>query len=376
MKILLDPQIFNDQEFGGISRYYTEIFSRLSKLDNVKIEIPIVITKNVYLKESILLGRKTKRLAYLLSFLTKIGISIRKKTRKINTNKLVEAFAKKDFDLFVPTYYNPYFLDCIEEKPFVLTVYDMIHELYPQYFIGDPWNVVVNKRKLLDRATKIIAVSKNTKKDILRIYPHIAESKIEVIYHGNSIKIKENANLTLPENYILFVGSRKNYKNFVFLVHAITDLLIDNKALTLLCAGGGNFDKEEIKLLNDLQLSSQVIQKSFKDSDLGMIYKRAKCFVFPSAYEGFGIPVLESMACGCPIILTNSSSFPEVAGEAGLFYNLNDGNDLKNKIKLLLDDEQLRQSYSEKGLHQVKKFDWDEAAKQCFYLYVASVKKT
>lgn len=369
MKILLDPQIFNDQEFGGISRYYTEIFSRLSQFEGVSIDIPIVMSKNVYLTESLLLGKQLRRHAYFSSLLSMIGISIRKKTKKIHEMRIFDAFKNNDFDLFIPTYYDPYFLDYIDNKPFVLTVYDMVHELFPEYFIDDPHEVVKRKKLLIEKATKIIAVSNNTKKDILKIYPDVDDAKIHVIYHGNSLQINTDKQIDLPKNYILFVGRREYYKNFYFLVKAIKSLLEKDKSLQLVCAGGDEFNEEEIKFIDDLKLSKQIIQKSFIDSDLGSFYKNAKCFVFPSAYEGFGIPVLESMACGCPIVLTQNSSFPEVAADAGLFFTLNDENDLKNKINLLLEDENLRQSYSERGLLQSKKFDWDEAAKQCFEVY-------
>lgn len=373
MKILLDPQIFNDQEFGGISRYYTEIFSRLSKLKEVIIDIPIVLSRNVYLKDSVLLGKQLQRFEYISSILSKIGISIRKKTKKMHEKKIFNAFKKNDFDLFVSTYYDPYFLDYIGNKPFVLTVYDMVHELFPEFFIDDPYQVVKHKKLLIEKATNIIAVSNNTKKDILTIYPDVNPAKIHVIYHGNSLRINTDFQIDLPINYILFVGKREYYKNFYFLVNAIQSLLNKDKSLQLVCAGGGEFTEEEIDFIDNLKLSNQIIQRSFIDSELGLFYKNAKCFVFPSAYEGFGIPVLESMACGCPIVLTQNSSFPEVAGEAGLFYTLNDGNDLKNKINLLLENENLRQSYSEKGLLQVKKFNWDQAAKQCFEVYSKSV---
>lgn len=369
MKILLDPQIFNDQEFGGISRYYTEIFSRLSKMREVRIDIPIVSSRNVYLKESVLFGKKLQRYVYISSLLSKIGISIRKKTKKMHEKKIFDALNKNDFDLFIPTYYDPYFLDYIGNKPFVLTVYDMVHELFPEYFIDDPHEVVKRKKILIEKATKIIAVSYNTKKDILTIYPDVDPTKIHVIYHGNSLRININVQIDLPRNFILFVGKREYYKNFYFLVNNIQDLLEKDKSLKLVCAGGGEFSEEEIKFIDNLRLTNQIIQKSFADAELAWFYKNAKCFVFPSAYEGFGIPVLESMACGCPVVLTNNSSFPEVAGDAGLFYDLNDGNDLKTKISLLLENEDLRQSYSEKGLLQVKKFDWDEAAKQCLEVY-------
>lgn len=372
MKILLDPQIFNNQKFGGISRYYTEIFDVLTNDRQIQIEVPILFTKNIYFNESSMINNKQKRYRFLLNLIVKAGISIRKKTRRINYNKTLKSLKKQDFDLFIPTYYDPYFLDYIGSKPFVLTVYDMIHELFPENISEDSL-LVKNKLLLMQEAAKIIAVSNNTKKDILKIYPHIKESKIEVVYHGNSIVVNENVKIDLPSRYILFVGMRSGYKNFNFLLHSIKELLKEDSTLFLLCAGGYKFKDEERKLILNLGLEKQVIQRFFNEKELGVFYNKALCFVFPSMYEGFGIPVLESMACGCPIVLGNHSSFPEVAGEAGVYFDLNNSQDLKNKVESLVVNESLRKEFSLKGLEQVKKFNWENAAQECLKVYHEAV---
>ena len=372
MKILLDPQIFNQQTYGGISRYYTEVFSILNKRDDVEVMLPIYGTENYYLQSTNLLA-KNKFLTSLYKVLDFFKISSKTFKQK-KDNQLLEQICKENnFDLFVPTYYDPYFLNLINEKPFVLTIYDMIHELLPQYFEGDPYNVKQFKAMLIDKASKIIAVSHNTKKDILKIFPGINPDKIVVIHHGSSIKIERNTKVNLPSNYILFVGSRANYKNFKLLVNSVSEILKEDSSLILLAAGGGEFTEEEINFIDNNGLKKQIIQKDFKENELGHFYQNAQCFVFPSRYEGFGIPVLESMACGCPIILSDSSSFPEVAGEAGIYFDNNSEKDLKQKIQLVLSDENLRKRHSQKGLEQVKKFDWNVAAEQCLKVYKDSM---
>lgn len=373
MKILLDPQIFNQQTYGGISRYYTEVFTVLEKNKNVEILLPIYSTDNYYLKTTDLLA-KNKWLKFLYGFLAFMKISSKSLKRK-NSNKLFRKISEENnYDIFVPTYYDPYFLNQINAKPFVLTVYDMIHELFPQYFENDPFNVKENKAKLINNATKIIAVSHNTKKDILNFFPHIDPDKIVVIHHGSSIKIEEKVQITLPSNYILFVGSRADYKNFTLLVHSAESILKENPSLILLVAGGGEFSAEEIIFFDTLGLRKQIVQIDFKETELGLIYKHATCFIFPSLYEGFGIPVLESMACGCPIILSRSGPFPEIAGEAGIYFDNNSQGDLTEKIKMVLADSQLRNRHSEKGLEQVKKFDWNDAAQKCLEVYRDAIK--
>jgi glycosyltransferase involved in cell wall biosynthesis len=231
------------------------------------------------------------------------------------------------------------------------------------------YSIKENKKVLIEKATRIIAVSNNTKKDILQIYPHIDASKIDVVYHGVSIVNNATTVVGLPSKYILYVGSRPTYKNFHFLVQAVKSLLDADPTLFLVCAGGGKFTTDEKEFTANMGLSKKIIQKNFEEEALGFFYKNAKCFVFPSIYEGFGIPVLEAMASGCPIVLAKHSSFPEVAGEAGIYFDLTDSEDLKNKIELVLNDENLAQEYRKKGFEQVKKFDWDNAAKQCYEVY-------
>ncbi|MFT5251364.1 MAG: glycosyltransferase involved in cell wall biosynthesis [Flavobacteriales bacterium] len=369
MKILLDPQIYDQQQYGGISRYYTELFSILSQ-KNIKVIIPFYSTTNVYYGQSVLVSFQQKLYSLYLRFLIKFRIRYKEDTIARNKKYLIKTIISQQYDLFIPTYYNPYFVKDIGSKPFVLTVYDMIHELFPEYFKNDSLNVVENKMYLMEKATRIIAVSENTKQDIIKIYPHIDNAKIDVVYHGCSIKITGDKEIEfLPENYILFVGTRANYKNFNYLVTSIAEIFKNNPDLYLICAGGGEFEKEENELISSLKIENQIIQRSFEEDELGFFYKKAQCFVFPSKYEGFGIPVLESMACGCPVVLANHSAFPEVAGNAGVYFELNNSKDLKNKIEMLVQNKSLRDEYSQKGLIQVEKFSWQKAAEECLAVY-------
>lgn len=366
MKILLDPQIFNQQKYGGISRYYTEIFSVLSR--NNDIIFPVYSVQNIYFNKSNLVTFRQKAYSFYIRILSKFRIRRIEKTTERNSVFFKNKVLRQQFDLFVPTYYDTYFIDFIGSKPFVLTVYDMIHELFPEFFLNDK-TVVANKKYLMEKATRIIAVSENTKKDIINIYPHIDSSKIDVVYHGCSIKVNKMESESLPEKYILFVGTRSNYKNFIFLVHSITALLKNDNDLHLICAGGGNFNFIEKELISKLGLERQIIQKYLNEDELGCFYNRAICYVFPSMYEGFGIPVLESMTCGCPVVLGKHSSFFEVAGDAGVYFDINSSQDLKDKIQSIIQNESLRNEFSLKGLEQVKKFSWEKAASECLSVY-------
>lgn len=369
IKILFDPQIFNEQKFGGISRVYTELFIQFNKIAEIQIDCSLFYTENIHYQESPMFSDSFQKRNNILLKMSKILRPYRpKKLIRKNTEKTIELLKAQEFDLYIPTYYDPYFLDYLGDKPFVLTVHDMIHELFPQYF-GPDKITIPSKKRLINQATKIIAISHSTKKDILAFYPHIDPSKIEVVYLGHSAKPEAEIQPDLPEKYILFVGNRSFYKNFRFFLKAIAPVLKLHPDTQLLCAGGNGFSPEEIEWIAALNVSGQVIQQNFRDDELTNYYKKALFFVFPSAYEGFGIPVLESMASGCPIILTNYSSFPEVAGDAALYYELDNPRDLADKITLLLEDPQLRESLRIKGLDQAKKFSWEKMAKGYLNIY-------
>ena len=374
MKILLDPQIFIYQRFGGISRYFTEVYILFKKKKNVEIDCPLLYTENLHLKEYSLFNNYRQKIVHLSLKLSFTASQRIKEFYKIKSQeKTRQLLRKNQFDLFFPTYFDPYFLDDIGNTPFVLTVYDMINEILPHCYKNDT-TTIPNKKLLMEKATKIIAISESTKQDIIRLYPHIEAKKIEVVYLGYTINADHEVELPLPLNYILFVGNRQEYKNFIFFLKAVTPILKEDSSLYVVCAGGNQFTKIELDLINELGLSNQIIQRNFKDSELSTYYKKAKCFVFPSEYEGFGIPVLESMACGCPVVLANHSSFPEVAGDAGVYFELNNGQDLTNKIKQLLGDKMMRAQYSLKGQEQARKFSWEICAEN-FYSVLKSVVK-
>lgn len=367
MKILLDPQAYNMQTFGGISRYHTEVLVELQKM-GVQIECPIVYSDNLHLKEYGLFDNFRNRMAHNKLFPKFLRKKLIKKFRKKNIKLTKKALAKKDFDVFVSTYYDPYFLENLGEKPFVLTLHDMIHDLFPQYFTRDKFTVS-RKKLLLEKATRIIAVSENTKKDILKFYPHIDPNKIDVVYLSQSIDTAAKVKVSLPEKYILFVGNRTIYKNFNFFIEAVAPLVKADPNLFVVAAGGNGWIPEELELLQKLGIQNQVIQQNFEDNELASYYAQAQCFVFPSEYEGFGIPVLEAMACGCPVVLAHHSSFPEVAGDAGIYFELHNASDLKMKVQQLLEDASVRQDYSQKGVARAAQFSWHKTALGCLESY-------
>lgn len=368
MKIFFDDQIFKLQRFGGISRYFTEVIFHINKHTDHQAICPFVSTENFHYLERI--GHKVSFVHQLKRMLT-LRFSKKRTARyfaRANQKQITRALSRGDFDLFVPTYYDPYFLPYLNEQPFVLTVYDMIHEIFPDLFVKED-QTIAHKALLIERANHIIAISESTKNDILKFYPNTPETKISVVYLSQSLTAPEQIELDLPAQYILFVGNRGAYKNFDFFFKAIAQTLKSNAKLYLVCAGGNDFNQDEKALIASYSLTAQVIQRNFKDSELATYYLNAICFVFPSKYEGFGIPVLEAMSCGCPVVLAHHSSFPEVAADAGVYFELDNPEDLNEKVSSLIFDQELRQAYAIKGLAQAKKFNWQKTADDCLAIF-------
>lgn len=361
MKILYDHQTFTWQKFGGISRYFCEIIKNMpNDIETIKSG---VFSNNIYLTES--LSRE------YLPFFPNLNTSGRKKERIIEIpNKLNSIYQinKGNYDLLHPTNYDCYFLRN-NKKPFVITIHDMSHEIF---FPFDK-KTIESKKELAHKAKHIITISENTKKDILLYYKDISPDKITVIYHGNSIaanNIKES-NLKMTYEYILYTGDRSLYKNFEPFVRAVSPILIERN-LFLVCTGKP-FNKEELLFFQIQKISNRVIHNFVSDLDLGALYKQAKAFVFPSLYEGFGIPILESFAAGCPAILSNTSSLPEIGGDAAVYFNPTDEINMREVIDNTINDENLRNNLIIKGTEKLRLFDWKKTALETANVYRNSI---
>ena len=369
MKILYDHQIFV-QRFGGISRYFFQLMKQFQFDRKVDFELSLKFSSNNYLSPS-------NYLKYS-AFLKNINFRGKPKIEKFfNEIYSISKIKKAEYDIFHATYYDPYFLRYINNKPFVLTVYDMIPEKLPHFFSLEN-NETQCKKNLTQKARKIICISESTKKDLMEIFD-IEEGKIDVIYLASSFTendVKKNTSMNLPKKYILFVGRRNGYKNFDFFIKSVAKLFLKDKLLKLLCAGSRGFTKEENDLFKELKIQEQVIHFPINsDCVLAELYKNALCFVFPSLYEGFGIPILEAFSCNCPVICSNLSSFPEVAGNAALYFDPNDEESIAIAVKRILDEDDLRKDLINKGRERGKEFSWKKCAQATKELYESILQK-
>lgn len=373
IKVLYDYQIFS-QEFGGISNYFAKHIEVAERGGKVQIELPIKYSNNRHLETTRFAPAKTLSLESFLS--RKIFGKKRYGKHLLESNKklIYSALQAGNFDVFHPTYYNPYFLPKIGSKPFVIDIHDMTHEIFPEFFnLRD--NVSENKKLLTQTASKIIAISQNTKKDLINIFG-VDEEKIEVIYCGNNyedidVAKVENAKLQakLPKKYLLFVGNRGGYKNFYFFLNSIAKTLIQDQDLKLVCSGFP-FSHQELEFIKNKGLENKIVNFKFcSDEEMIVLYKNARAFVFPSLYEGFGLPILEAFSCSCPVVGSNASSIPEVGQDAALYFEPKDHLSIKSAVEKILYDDNLRIDLVNKGLKRVKDFSWHKSFDKTCALY-------
>lgn len=353
MNVFFDHQTFSLQSFGGISRYYSELITGINRTNDNEAYLSLLLSNNVHLRES---GLFTNNLLPERNFYKKSQI-----TYRTNQAYTIAQLHKKSFDIFHATYYDPYFIPHLKGRPFTITFLDMIHEKFSDQFSGFPDSQLATRQKktLADRADRIIAISESTKKDIVELF-NVDPAKIDVIYLGSSLQPAANHVIKnqISSPYLLFVGRRERYKNFNGLIRAIHPLLKKYK-VKLICAGGGAFSKEEEEIIHNFNLGGLVEQQAiFDDTALQEFYLQAVAFIFPTMYEGFGIPVLEAFACDCPCIISNLSSLPEVGGNAALYIDPMVADSISNAVEQLIQNSELRLTLIERGREQLKHFSW------------------
>ena len=206
---------------------------------------------------------------------------------------------------------------------------------------------------------------------MIKFHPWIDDAKIKVIYNGVDNKIfypLSNKNI-YNYSYLLSVGGRNIHKNFQFTLNLMTSNVIKSNSIKLILIGGGEFNEHEIKFIKKHNLKDRIIHKaSVNDEELNILYNGALALIYPSFYEGFGIPPLEAMSSSCPVICSNKSSLPEVVGDSALFIDVNDYKSAFPHIELVLDQSQRNQIIA-KGIKQASKFTWEKTAKETINLY-------
>jgi len=351
MDVLYDSQIFWYQKYGGISNYFSNLMENSLKYNLFDFELSLKFSNNAYIKN--------KSFSKSQEFLPKIDFfgkrTIFSLLNNVNKNNTLNLLNSNKFDLFHPTYYENYYLNKLK-IPFVLTIYDLTPEKFPVYFKKNEF--IKEKTILFENASRLICISKNTKKDLISRY-NVSKDKIDVVYLAGQLDLKSEK-IKVPNKYVLFVGARGKYKNFNFFVESIADSLIKND-IKLVCVGE-KFSREEENFLIKNKIYRLTSVLSPNSAQLKFLYKNALLFAFPSLYEGFGIPILEAMSVGCPVVLSNTSCFPEIARKNALYFDPTSKESIKNCVEDLITNNKKRISFSKKGLIHSKNFSWDKCA--------------
>ena len=354
MKVFFDYAIFTLQRFGGVSNYIVNLVENFS--DQIEPSIVSLFYKNHYLKNCHF-GDK-------LFFYNRAGPLIKyiNKANKIYFNHKLRI---KNPNIIHLTYFNEKNFYASKAKV-VITEYDLIKEKFYQEKYK---NQIEYKKLLFDKVDQIICISNNTKKDLEEKYS-VNGSKISVVHLGVN---KEKNFRERPLNikpFILYVGSRERYKNFENTIKAYAQSDKLKLEFDFVCFGGGKFTKIEETLFKNFSLDRKQIHYFEGDElDLNFFYHKARIFIFPSLYEGFGIPLLEAMNMECPVICSNTSCFSEVANDAAIFFDPGDVESLKFKMEKLIYDDQLLLDLKKKGNVNLKKYSWEKCAQETEQLY-------
>jgi len=375
MKVIIDGTIYSTAPTGGVYRYFNELIPRISNLPGTEIKIftpkdptGIPMGRNIsHTKDHFPSG------AWLPESQLKRFLRFQK--QKLQSLLLKRSFSGIEDSVFHSTYYtsSPW-----SKIPQVVTVHDMISEIFKDTFDLPHIKTLRDaKAKAVGSATRIIAISEQTKRDLHNIYK-FPLTHIDVIYHGvdhdffsnKPSKEAERAILnkhSLLYPYFLYLGGRLHHKNFKRFLSAFANSRISKQFK--LAVAGAPWDEEEKELILKLKTSEKLIwMPNLSDEELRTIYQNAVALALPSYYEGFGLPLIESMAAGCPVIASNSGPFPELAGESALFFDPHDESQMENSMEEIVKPS-VRTPLIETGRRRAQDFSWDKSAIQHFESY-------
>lgn len=364
ISVIYDYQAFAMQKQGGISRYFANIISGLNTRSEVEATLAIQNAENVYLEE--ILSMQVASPLKISDYCAR-GLSLEINERR-NQRAAIRALRQHPLStVFHPTYFDPYSIPKLRTTPMVVTVHDMIYELFPDKIHDE--KLIENKKIMIQEAAHIITVSHSTQKDLVNFFPEAA-SKSSVIYHGTSFSCHKESGTPLFDGlYLLFVGNRGEYKNFDLFLRAFAVIVQDIPDLKLLCVGGGPFSSHENNLIAKFGLQDKVKHSFANEMQLKNLYAHCQLFVFPSLYEGFGLPVLEAMACGAVCAISSTSSLPEVGGFAAEYFNPESTESICETIINLLKDCRRREQLREAGYMQIKSFSWQNSVDKHLDVY-------
>jgi glycosyltransferase involved in cell wall biosynthesis len=364
MRIAYDHQIFGWQKYGGISRYLYELASGIatSREHEVAVISPLYI--NRYLRQ------RPAELKVIGTSVPGVFPKIGRLYRTINSLMVGRLLARYKPDVVHETYYSRRRLAPKKAKV-VLTVYDMIQEKFKSG-LSRFLNASGEKIAAVSRADHIICISKQTQSDLIELSGVPAE-KTSVVYLGVSPvrgcnEVTRDTRGRKP--FLLYVGHRGGYKNFENVLIAFAESRYLRRGVALAAFGGGVFTARERRQINQLGLTEDQVWQAFGDDALlAHLYQNAKALVYPSKYEGFGIPPLEAMNFACPVACSNTSAIPEVVGDAAITFDPEDTEEIRAALESVVSNETLREELVAKGHERIKLFSWERCIRETIQIY-------
>lgn len=363
MNVTIDHQIFLLQRFGGISRYFISLYRELLAMTGIAPTLYAPISLNHYLNS--FSSRTHIRLPRVLHSPPVQNILI----------KTLPIFSPLTFPniIHLTYYYTHWSAQSLLAKkpvPTILTVYDLIDEFF---YSGHSTHAAMlrRKKKAIVTADHLIAISNNTKSDIVNYYG-VDPTRISVTHlaPADFSTIPSLApSVSLPENFVLYVGPRKAYKNFNTLVNGFSCSQLCRHKFSLIAFGGEDITPDELRLLEPLLSRRQFLHIQGGDSILKYLYQRAFALVYPSLYEGFGLPPLEAMSLGCPVISSKTSSLSEVLGSNALLFDPYTMDSLVSSLDQLFHSSALRESLSVTGRIHSRSYSWSATAQSTVKAY-------
>jgi glycosyltransferase involved in cell wall biosynthesis len=352
IRVSYDAQIFRMQRRGGISRYFTELMCAYRSEPILGVQ-PVVRSRLIASRSlaEAGLGRRWRVHPRLLHYAAPVLPSGPRSHRGM--------------DLVHQTFYLPRDLEGSWVVPRITTIHDMIPELMPEFFPqGNPHGA---KREYVLFSSGLIFVSETSRRDLFRLFgPQDIPTAVTHLAPGRTFYPRPSPSAHCDQ-YVLFVGLRGGYKEFDTLLRALGQ--IRSPSLSLVAVGGGAFNDRELARVEELGLLGRVRQESCDDDELASLYSCADALVVPSRYEGFGLPVVEAMASGCPVVLSDIDVFREVADEAARYFPVGDFDALAALLDQIHGDAELRRTSREMGLVRIKDFTWSRTAQTTANLY-------
>jgi glycosyltransferase involved in cell wall biosynthesis len=357
MRILYDGAVTEQHGAGGIKRYFTNVIRRLPSDFQPHFTTCRAPAETDPSHPQLRIHRFRRFRPQRVSM----------KLEKIFFGRVQDSFR---FDIAHPTYYSLLSQREVRDYrcPVVITVWDMIHELFPELYPDREF--VARKRRAIEDADAVICISENTKRDLISRY-QVEESRVLVTYLASDLDpaLVRGDEETPARPYFLYVGARSGYKNFDSLLLAFAAAMPLAPEIAL-CTVGAPFSGVEQERIARLQLTARIENYGqVSDRQLAALYRGSIALVYSSLYEGFGIPPLEAMQCGTPVVASNRSSIPEVVGDAALLVDPARANELTDALVTLANDAALRDSLITRGYDRAKQFSWDKTAEQTLNVY-------